>query len=182
MNVLLMDIQDTLTIREMRQEDIQTVQEIDRLSFSLPWPLSAFEYELCENPGSLLWVAEITESEGKKKVVGMLVIWLIIDEAHIATIAIKPEYRSRAIAKKLLLAGLKSIANMNIETVTLEVRVSNTPAVNLYRSFGFEIVGTRPRYYVDNHEDALIMTLSYLDQYKSEIGCNRSIGTQKGGR
>lgn len=182
MNFLLMDIQDTITIREMRQEDIQAVQEIDRLSFSLPWPLSAFEYELFENPGSLLWVAEISEPEGKKKVVGMLVIWLILDEAHIATIATAPEYRCRAIAKKMLLAGLKSIAISNIETVTLEVRVNNTPAVNLYRSFGFEIVGTRPHYYVDNHEDALIMTLSHLDQYKKEPDSNCLYGSQTGGR
>jgi [ribosomal protein S18]-alanine N-acetyltransferase len=176
----LMDDQNTITIREMRQEDIPAVQEIDRLSFSLPWPKSAFDYELNENPGSLLWVAEVDEPSGIKKVVGILVVWLIIDEAHIATIATAPGYRRQEIARRLLAAGLKQAAELNINTATLEVRANNTPAINLYLSFGFETVGIRPHYYVDNNEDAFIMTKYHLNQIE-EVDSSRSFETPAGG-
>jgi len=175
-----MENQFSITIREMRQEDIPAVQEIDRISFSLPWPASAFDYELNENPGSHLWVAEVGLPEGVTKVVGLLVIWLIIDEAHIATIATAPEFRRKEIARRLLSTGLKHVAKLNINSATLEVRTNNTPAINLYHSLGFEIVGTRPRYYVDNHEDALIMTRYHLKDF-DEAGERLTFASLSGG-
>ncbi len=181
MNSPVMDIQNTLTIRSMRQEDIPAVQEIDRRSFSLPWPQRAFEFEFFENPGSILWIAEIDQPGGSSKVIGVLVIWLIIDEAHIATIAVAPEYRRQKIARKLLISGLEATATRNIKTATLEVRATNKPAINLYLSLGFEIVGVRHRYYVDNNEDALIMTLHHLDQLGDVDNFGHFIKSEQGG-
>lgn len=149
----------------MRQEDIPQVQALDRASFNMPWPDSAYNYELNENPGSLLWVAEVpTTDAGTNKIVGMVVVWMILDEAHIATIAVHPEYRRCRVAQKLLTVALKGAIQAKAAEATLEVRASNIAAQNLYRKFHFDVVGKRVRYYRDNNEDALIMTIKGLGE------------------
>lgn len=148
----------------MVEADLPQVLEIDQQSFSMPWPLSAYYYELRENPNSLLWVAETETAAMDCKVVGMIVVWLVVDEAHIATLAVNPHYRQRGIARDLLTWALKAIVQKGFCIATLEVRAGNIAAQNLYRTFGFQIVGCRPRYYRDNNEDALIMTVEGLDQ------------------
>lgn len=168
MNPRQLDIQEKVNIRLMREDDLPAVKEIDKTSFSLPWPPSAFEYELNDNPRSMLWVAEIETPETGKLVVGMVVIWLILDEAHIATIAVAPEYRQQEIGKKMLSTALSAVADLNICIATLEVRANNIAAINLYRSFGFEVAGIRPKYYHDNSEDGLIMTTNNLDLFKQK--------------
>ena len=154
----------SLCIRPMREDDLDAVQAIDRLSFSLPWPASAFRYELLENPHSFLRVAEIEDADGSHRVVGAVVVWMVLDEAHIATLAVHPDYRQRGIAQQLMVDALKEGFQRGAQLSTLEVRHQNIAAQKLYLRFGFEIVGYRPRYYQDNHEDALIMTLKELDQ------------------
>jgi len=154
----------SLCIRAMREDDLEAVQAIDRLSFSLPWPASAFRYELLENLQSFLRVAEIVQSEGSSQVVGAAVVWMVLDEAHIATIAVHPGYRQRGIARQLMVDILKESYRRGAELVTLEVRHNNLAAQKLYRRFHFDVVGHRPHYYQDNHEDALIMTLKELNQ------------------
>lgn len=146
-------------IRLMREDDLDHVVAIDRMSFSLPWPENSYRYELFENKNSRLWVAELTDLAGVVKVVGAVVVWLIIDEAHIATLAVHPDYRRMGIGQRLLVEVLKDARQMGMVTTTLEVRLGNQAAQELYRKFGFQIVGHRPRYYRDNHEDALIMTV-----------------------
>jgi ribosomal-protein-alanine N-acetyltransferase len=154
----------SISIRPMKSEDLPQVQKIDRLSFSMPWPSSAYEYELHENPLSLLWVAEAQTPEEAAKVVGMIVVWLIVDEAHIATIAVLPEFRGQGIARCLLVTSLQEVIGRGFRIATLEVREGNIAAQNLYRRFGFTTVGVRPKYYRDNNEDGLIMTVYNLDQ------------------
>jgi ribosomal-protein-alanine N-acetyltransferase len=73
-------------------EDIPRVHQIDQLSFSLPWPEKSFTYELTQNPSAQVLVAEFIHPEAGVVIVGMSVVWLIVDEAHIATIAIHPEF------------------------------------------------------------------------------------------
>lgn len=152
-----------IVIRPMESKDLPEVQAIDAASFALPWPASAYRYELFENPGSLLWVAEERRADDGSRIVGMVVVWLIIDEAHIATIAVHPEYRGRGIAAELLAQALAGALDRGMLSATLEVRAHNPPAHRLYRRFGFEEVGRRPRYYRDNLEDALIMTNNKLN-------------------
>ncbi|HEY57463.1 MAG TPA: ribosomal protein S18-alanine N-acetyltransferase [Anaerolineae bacterium] len=145
-------------VRPMRPQDIPAVEAIDRLSFRLPWPPGAFAREL-NNGQSVLWVAETVGEEDAAEVVGMLVLWPVLDEAHIATVAVHPYHRRRGVGKMLLATAVEFARSRHFKTVTLEVRASNRRAQNLYRRFGFQIVGRRYGYYNDNHEDALIMTL-----------------------
>ena len=154
-----------ILIRHMQTGDLEQVQALDKMSFSMPWPESAYRYELFENLSSLLWVAEEQGTDGALQVVGMVVVWLVVDEAHIATIAVHPDYRGHGIAQELLCAALIESIERGMRSATLEVRAHNLAAQRLYRRFHFNEVGVRPRYYRDNFEDALIMTASKLDDH-----------------
>lgn len=147
----------TLTIRKMMVEDIPTVVDLDHISFSLPWPERSFRFELTDNPASRCWVADL---DGK--VVGMIVVWLIVDEAHVATIATHPDQRRQGIAKRLLAHALLEIMREGARSSFLEVRESNLAAQEMYRKFGYEVTGRRRRYYRDNDEDAILMNLAAL--------------------
>jgi ribosomal-protein-alanine N-acetyltransferase len=150
----------SLIIRKMRVEDVPTAHEIDKLSFTLPWPERSLRYEVSDNPAARCWVAEL---DGH--VVGMLVLWMIIDEAHIATLATHHEFRRQGIAKQLLVTALENAYTQGARSALLEVRAGNEAAQAMYRKFGFEVVGQRKRYYKDNNEDAVLMTLQHLPAY-----------------
>jgi ribosomal-protein-alanine N-acetyltransferase len=146
----------------MKLEDIPQVHEIDVLSFSLPWPEKSFLFELTENPSSMPIVAEIVHNHNKPVVIGMAVVWIVVDEAHIATIAIHPEFRGNGYGKKLLVETLRQSIQHGVVLATLEVREHNALAQQMYKNFGFTTVGRRLHYYKDNNEDAVIMTVDRL--------------------
>ena len=148
----------TPLIRRMTLEDIPAVHEIDMLSFSLPWPERSFRFELTGNPVSRGWVAEM---DGK--IAAMLVLWFIVDEAHIATIAVHPDFRRQGIGEMILLHALRGVREEGARRAFLEVRVGNVAAQVMYKKYGFEVAGVRPRYYKDNNEDALLMNLENFD-------------------
>ncbi len=147
-----------MSIRRMRLDDLSLVQAIDEISFSSPWSTNAFRFELLENPNSHCWVAELGA-----ELVGFLVCWLVIDEAHLATIAVHPKYRGQGISKALVINGLFDLISKGASMATLEVRAGNNIAQRLYRHFGFEEVGLRKDYYQDTHEDALLMTVEPIN-------------------
>jgi ribosomal-protein-alanine N-acetyltransferase len=151
----------SISIRPMIFQDIEQVHVIDRLSFSMPWPANSFRFELNENKNARLFVAEKVNADNYRQVIGVIVTWLVVDEAHIATLAVDPAYRGQGVGRRLVEAALQDALQHKMVEATLEVRSGNQVAINLYRSLGFEIVGNRPRYYRDNHEDALIMTLQF---------------------
>lgn len=144
----------------MTLEDLPAVISLDKLSFNLPWPERSFRFELTENSASRCWVAEM---DGK--IVGMLVAWLLVDEAHIATIATHPDHRGQGIARNLLMYALRYMSKEGAVTSFLEVRENNIPAQEMYRKFGYEEVGRRKRYYKDTNEDAILMTLNGLYRF-----------------
>lgn len=146
-----------LVIRKMTVDDVPAVIELDKMSFSLPWPERSFRFELTDNPASRCWVAET-----EQRIVGMIVVWLLVDEAHVATLATHPDFRRRGIGKRLLAYALRHLINEGAQSSFLEVRASNMPAQEMYRKFGYEESGRRPRYYKDNDEDAILMKLSSL--------------------
>ena len=142
----------------MTEADVPTVTALDKISFSLPWPERSFRFEVTDNPASRCWVAEV---DGQ--VVGMIVAWLFVDEVHVATIATHPDFRRQGIAQKLLIHTLRYTADEGAVSSFLEVRESNHAAQEMYRKFGYENTGRRKRYYKDNDEDAILMTLSPLN-------------------
>ncbi|HLE90255.1 MAG TPA: ribosomal protein S18-alanine N-acetyltransferase [Anaerolineales bacterium] len=159
-----------LIIRKMTADDIPAVVELDKMSFSLPWPERSFRFELTDNPASRCWVAEV---DGR--VVGMIVVWLLVEEAHVATLATHPDLRRQGIAKKLLSHALRYLINEGAQTSFLEVRASNIAAQEMYRKFGYEESGRRRRYYKDNDEDAILMNLDSLkvERLMSDDGRSR---------
>ncbi|MGD8404143.1 MAG: ribosomal protein S18-alanine N-acetyltransferase [Anaerolineales bacterium] len=144
-------------IRGMQIEDVPAAHEIDQLSFTLPWPERSLRFEVSDNPAARCWVAE---QDGR--VVGMLILWMILDEAHIATLSTHPEFRRQGIAEGLLIAALEKAYAEGAQSALLEVRAGNRAAQALYQKYGFEAVGRRERYYKDNNEDAVLMTLHHL--------------------
>lgn len=168
-----MDI-NHIIFRPMRKDDLDSVIEIDRLSFSMPWPKSAYVHDLTNNPAAMLWVAEESSLAGEPTVVGMIVLWLILDEAHIATLAVHPDRRGAGIGSGLIATGLKGAYGKGARRAMLEVRASNHAAQSLYKEFGFNVVFRRPRYYRDNHEDALLMNLDSLENINADQEIVRS--------
>jgi len=162
-----------IKIRAMAADDLSRVYELDKQCFSLPWPQRAFRYELEENAASSQWVAEVVSGEdGENQVVGLIITWLLVDEAHIATLSVDPDYRRRKIGSKLICAALRAEVARGATSATLEVRANNQAAQRLYYRFGFQVVGRRPGYYRDNGEDAIILTLHELDDdHLNIIGC-----------
>jgi len=153
-------------LRPMTMADLPQVEILDRESFPAPWPKDAFRYELTRNPNSVCWVAEWKEPEEEPVLVGSIVIWLVVGEAHISTLAVKQGYRQRGIAQRLLARTLLICHQRGASRALLEVRESNKAAQALYRKFGFEGVGLRCGYYRDTHEDAILMTLEPLEPEK----------------
>ena len=152
-----------IRLRSMRADDIPQVAALDHLSFADPWPQGSFEYELKANNYSLCLVAEDPAAAEGGNIVGALVIWLIVDEAHIATIAVHPDHRHRGIGRRLLAEGLLQAAERGAVKSLLEVRSGNAEALHLYYGFGFKAVGLRPNYYPTEQEDALLLDLDPLD-------------------
>lgn len=138
-------------LRGMCYEDLSQITEIEKICFSLPWSKESFEKEL-ENE---LAYYQCAEENGK--IMGYMGMWRILDECHITNVAVLPEYRTKGIASMLINKMVEICKCSEILTMTLEVRESNFPAINLYKKFGFIEVGKRPRYYLKPLEDALIM-------------------------
>lgn len=146
-----------LVVRKMTIKDLPAVMDIDRLSFPTPWSERSFHYELNDNPAACLRVAEL---KGKvAKIAGFIGFWMLVDEAHISTVAVHPDLRGQGIGGVLLEDAIRQAIGLQASLVTLEVRASNQAAIQLYRKHGFEAVGRRVRYYKDNQEDAILMTL-----------------------
>ncbi len=143
-------------VRRMTAADVPAAAQIDAMSESLPWSERSFRAEL-ETPYSRGWVAETGG-----QVVGLLILWLVVDEAHIATIAVHPDFRRRGIGRQLLKTALEDAAAEGAKSGLLEVRAGNLAAQELYKQFGFAEVGRRPKYYRDNGEDAVLMTLTRI--------------------
>ncbi|MFL5907512.1 MAG: ribosomal protein S18-alanine N-acetyltransferase [Solirubrobacterales bacterium] len=142
---------DGLTLRRLGYGDLPSVISIERRSFPTPWSLAMFVLELSK-PSGICLAAE--DSEG---LVGYLVCARYDDVWHLMNVAVRPERRRLGVATELI-ERLFDEAGPG-SRFTLEVRVSNSPAIVMYRRFGFRSAGRRRRYYHDNGEDALIMWL-----------------------
>ena len=145
-------VQDYI-VTSSTEADLDGVMAIERLSFPTPWARQAFREELAR-PWARLEVLRRVETDD---VVAFCNYWLVADELHLLNVAVHPDERRRGHAARLLDHILSEASRNKARVVSLEVRLSNHAAQALYRKFGFREVGTRPRYYADNGEDALLM-------------------------
>jgi len=139
-------------VRPLHPDDLETILEIELLSFSTPWSLEAFKAELKDNEYARYFCLEL---EGQ--VIGYMGLWFILDEGHITNIAITPNRRGQHLGEFLMRSVMERMVEQGMERMTLEVRVSNSPAQSLYKRLGFAIAGVRKGYYADTGEDAMIM-------------------------
>ena len=140
----------TRILRLATESDLPAILAIEQTSFPQPWTSAAFRNEF-KNPYSRLWVLE-----ERTLVIGYICTWFIDDEGQIVNVAVLPAYRRQGIGKFLVQHALQEAKKQGVRSLSLEVRSSNFAAVDLYRSFGFEEVAMRKRYY-GNGEDALLM-------------------------
>jgi ribosomal-protein-alanine N-acetyltransferase len=140
---------ETIAIRAFSYTDLPQVLAIERRAFTSPWSLSMFVLELSKPSGIYLAAVRGTE------IVGYVICARYVEAYHVMTLAVAPEHRREGIASILLDAVIERAGED--ANYTLEVRVSNAGAIALYERYGFRAVGTRPRYYADNGEDAMIM-------------------------
>ena len=136
----------------MRRRHLRAVVRIEAETHPRPWSLSLFMSEMALRTSRVYFVARV---DGL--VVGYVGLMMSADEGHITTLAVDPNWHRRKIGTRLLLAATREAVRREAAALTLEVRMSNTAAQNLYRAFGFKPAGVRKNYYVETNEDALIM-------------------------
>ena len=168
----------------MQLEDVGQVTDIDREAFPTLWPPPNYKRELQNDvshhvvaiddtnlklvqprlvmrivSGIKRWFGLSSGPQPKKDfIIGFAGIWMMADEAHITSIAVREKYRGQKIGELLLIALVELVVKLKARTMTLEVRVSNEIAQKLYTKYGFAHAGLRRGYYTDNREDALLMT------------------------
>ncbi len=147
-----MQVIQRLTLEPMRQDDIPTVQAIERQVFLSPWPKNAYNTELNQNRHASYLVLRC---EGE--LVGYAGLWKVVSEAHVTTIGVRAEDQGKGYGKTLFAALIVRAYQLGAHWMTLEVRSTNLPAIAMYESFGFKAIGRRRGYYTDNGEDAVVM-------------------------
>ncbi|MBN1154960.1 ribosomal protein S18-alanine N-acetyltransferase [candidate division KSB1 bacterium] len=151
-----------LSIRSMALSDIPEIVEIEKLAFADPWTEESFLYDLLY-PYKKLAITGLL----RDNIVAYLLSVFIADELHLHNIAVHPEYQGQGIAKLMLWYMLSVAQYERVGVCHLEVRVSNQNAIELYKKFGFEILGQRRGYYQNNKEDALLMSKKIFNEWET---------------
>lgn len=154
----------TIKIKPMTQMDLDNVISIEAASYGEHhWSKESFFNELSNELARYYCAFDCNGN-----LMGYAGTWQILEEAHITNIAVSPDYRRKKVGETLLTTIINDCRNNGIKYITLEVRVSNTPAINLYEKYGFKSLGTRKGYYQNNNEDALIMWTEnmFYDKFK----------------
>lgn len=142
-------------IRPAGLTDINGIWAIEKVSFPTPWSRFSFLAELGHSLSHTL-VAGPPRPQ-RWQVWGYIIYWVVAEEMHILNLAVHPSHRRQGLARCLLTKAMAHARELDAQVAWLEVRPSNTPALNLYHSLGFRKVGRRPRYYEDTQEDALLL-------------------------
>ncbi|MEA2699586.1 MAG: [ribosomal protein S18]-alanine N-acetyltransferase [Myxococcales bacterium] len=142
-------------IEPMKAADLDTVMEIERVSFRSPWSRQVFLEELTRD-----WAhVDIVRDAATGEVVGFANYWLVADEVHVLNLATHPQARRAGHASRMMAHMIDFARRELCRYVTLEVRRSNAAALRLYRRFAFRAIGVRPNYYAEDQEDAIVMLL-----------------------
>ena len=150
-------------VRRMQLGDLEAVMALERIAFKHPWSTELFRRELMHDWSTILLAVPSTDpGEGPKlslPVLGFVIFWLVHDEVHVLNLAAHPAIRRSGIGRRLMGEVLEQGRHHGATLATLEVRRSNVAAMSLYKGLGFRAIGVRPNYYVDEGEDAVVMTL-----------------------
>jgi ribosomal-protein-alanine N-acetyltransferase len=171
-------------LRRMLLSDIDSVLELDHLSFPTPWPARTYRWEITNNDRSTMLVVQQGEMPGPSDngsglgswlkqrlagtraaapLLGFAGMWHVAGEAHVSTIGIHPDWRGHKLGELLFWSMVRQAIKRGADQITLEVRASNQVAQSLYHKYGLEVAGRRKGYYRDNGEDAYMMSLHRLD-------------------
>lgn len=151
---------EEILIRSANESDLPDISAIERACFSVPWSDASLLREI-SNPISVFLTARIGEA-----LCGYVSAQTVAGECYIGNVAVDPSFRRRGVAEKLLSVLIGRMRSAGFEFVTLEVRVSNVPAVRLYEKLGFVPVGYRKNYYSAPVEDAALYTLFFTESEK----------------
>jgi len=170
-----------ISVHPMSLADVDQVMEIEREAFPTQWPPTSFRRELQNrlahyfvarddkvrvsqpNPQAKTgWFQRVFRGQRSQTEASLVAavggMWMLYDEAHITTVAVRVAYQRRGIGELLMLKSMQRANELGARVVTLEVRASNEAAKALYEKCGFRALGVRRGYYSDNHEDGVIMT------------------------
>ncbi|MDL2237752.1 ribosomal protein S18-alanine N-acetyltransferase [Christensenellaceae bacterium OttesenSCG-928-K19] len=143
--------EEQLMIRPATMDDLESIFECETASFAEPWSYAMLYDDIIEN-GNTVYLVVLLNGD----IIGYGGMWIVLDEAHITNVCIKPEYRKKGYARQLMKELISMSKKNGATSMTLEVRVTNKPALRLYKQCGFTIQGLRKRYY-KNNEDAYVM-------------------------
>ena len=153
-------------VEAMAEADLESVLDIEYLSFTSPWPRDIFLGELRGSNIAQLFVARILEGDQRGRVAGYSCTWIVADEMHVTSFAVHPQFRRQHVGQQLMAGILAQALESGCRQAVLEVRASNHGAQRLYSRFGFAPVALRKGYYADNNEDAIIM---FLDDLAAQV-------------
>ena len=154
-----------MILERMTAADINDVRRIEIASFTTHWPSDAFYNELHGNRSACYFVAKVDGS-----IVGYGGIWVVVEDSHVTTIAVDPDFRGQRYGERLLVRMIDEAIERGAAWMTLEVRETNDVAQRLYRKYGFTSVATRKGYYSDNGENAIVM---WAGDLRGELYRNR---------
>jgi len=149
----------TVHIAAMRRRHVRAVLRIEQQVYPRPWSASLFHSELALRSTRAYYIARIG-----RELVGYAGLMMTVDDGHVTTIAVDPRWHRHKIGTRLLLVLAREAIQRGATSLTLEVRMSNRGAQELYRQFGFAPVGVRKNYYQEVNEDALVMWAHEVDR------------------
>jgi [ribosomal protein S18]-alanine N-acetyltransferase len=152
-----------LRFEALGEHHVSSILEIEKRTNTAPWSDRSFRHEVT-NPHAIFLIAIL---DGR--VVGYGGVWLVVDEAHVTTVAVDEDLRRMGIGRRLMIELLKQAKERGMACSTLEVRASNVAAITLYEQLGYATISRRKSYYPDNREDAVVMWLNDLRAWKAPI-------------
>lgn len=139
-------------IREMKISDLDFVCKLENELFSSPWKREDFRYQIEDNEFSHDYV--LIEND---EIVGYIGMWILFEHAQITTLGIDKKHQGKGLSKQLMNHAIQRAGEFGCEDIALEVRISNSIAINLYKKYGFIQINIRKSYYVNPIEDAYLM-------------------------
>ena len=144
-------LKDNIIIRKVLEKDLDAIMELEVVAFTMPWSRKSYE--------DMMKVSNVNFETAVcgDKVLSYMLYQYWSEGAELHTLAVNPNWRRKGVARKMLTHLFDWAREHGVEKIFLQVRPSNSKALDLYKSFGFVAIGTRKKYYTDNNEDAYIM-------------------------